>query len=195
MNVPRWTGETLVTPTQPVTGTEPLNLSLISFDANGQANVAGIPAETLAGLGVAVPQLTPDQMNLIKAIGLDKLTITSTPNGIDLVANGDQPWPSLAYDEQRLQSLSGLLGAVLPAEQATMVQGILPMLPKLGMNFTVGFNGQPPETIPQGHRREGRRNRRSQCVRPRRAWRHHASRDPEDAAIGEHPAGRPERHH
>lgn len=146
MNIPRWTGETLVTPTQPVTGTEPLNLSLISFDANGQANVAGISAETLAGLGVAVPQLTPEQMNLIKAIGLDKLTITSQPNGIDIVANGDQPWPSLAYDEQRLDSLSGLLGAVLPAEQATMVQGILPMLPKLGMNFTVGFNGQPPET-------------------------------------------------
>ena len=146
LSVPLWTGETSVEAQPPAEGVEPLNLGLISFGTDGKASIAGIPADTLAKLGVTIPQLTPEQLALIQTLGLQKMTVSTRPNGIDIVANDDQPWPGLAFDQKSVEALSTVLGGVLTPDQASMVQSALPLLTGRPINFTVGFNGQPPET-------------------------------------------------
>ncbi len=130
LDIPRWTGEKTLPPA--VASPDALNLDLLSFDEQGMATVAGISADTLSKLTGAnvLPQLTPDQLALIKSLGIEDLTIDTTSGGIDIGING-QPLPSIAFDSESLQSVLNLVGPML-GDSAGMVESLLPMLTERG---------------------------------------------------------------
>jgi hypothetical protein len=150
LDVPRWRGETPVAP--PAEGTAsgtPLSLG-ISFDPEGNASALGIAPDALAAMtGGALPKLDAATLQLITAMGWNKLQITTTPNGISLVANDDQPLPSLAFDQASLERLVNVVTPMMQEQPATLatIQQVVSMLPSQSLNLTVGFNGTPVETV------------------------------------------------
>jgi hypothetical protein len=148
LDVPRWRGETPVTPTEGTATGEPISLGL-TFDPEGNPSALGMSPEALAAMvGGAIPKLDPATLQMISALGWNKLQVTTTPSGIQLVANDDQPLPSLAFDAASLQRLVDVVSPMLastPDTQATLQQ-VASILPNQSLNLTVGFNGTPVET-------------------------------------------------
>ena len=77
--------------------------------------------ETLAAIaGGAVPNLEPGTLQMLRTMGWKKLQISTTPNGISIMANDNQPFPSLAYDPASLQRLVDLPKPMLQSTPDTL---------------------------------------------------------------------------
>ena len=103
---------------------------------NGQiTSIGGIPAATLAGLGVNLPALPPEVMNLIGTLGASTLNIQSKGgDGLHILADGEEVL-SLAYDPASLGALWTLVKPFLgdsvasnPGLVQMIEQQILPLL-------------------------------------------------------------------
>lgn len=148
LDVPRWHGETTVTPSTATQG-QPVNLGL-SFDQNGQLSALGLSPQALSAIaGPSLPSLDANTMALINRLGWQKMSLQSTPNGLKVTVNDNQPLATIAYDDASLNALLGILkpilGATNPNLAATLEQ-VIPQLPGLNLNATVGFNGTPVES-------------------------------------------------
>lgn len=143
LNVPRWSGETVIPPAAPA-AENTLALGL-SFNEQGQPSALGLPADTLASIaGGALPTLDANTLALITALGWDTLSVQTTPGGITMVANGDQPLPYLAFDAESLQRGIDVATPFLATSNPSLVpllQQVATMLPSQNLDITVGFNG------------------------------------------------------
>ncbi len=99
------------TPAAGAAAGEPISLG-ISFDAEGNPSALGLSPEALAAIaGGALPKLDPATLQMLSTMGLNKLQISTTPTAITIMANDNQPFPSLAYDAASLQRLVDLAEA------------------------------------------------------------------------------------
>jgi antitoxin component of MazEF toxin-antitoxin module len=122
-NAPRWSGETAAVAEQPENTIGPFRLGGVSFDDTGALYIGNVPGSQL---GLAGPLLDPNTLNTLRSLGMDKLQVTTTPNGINLSMN-DRPLPGIAYDSQRLAAAQPLVGALAPAVAPTL-ETVLPTL-------------------------------------------------------------------
>lgn len=147
LDVPRWRGETAPPAAAAPTG-QAINLG-ISFDAEGNPSALGMSPEALAAIaGGALPKLDPGTLQMLSTMGMNKLQISTTPTAITIVANDNQPFPSLAYDAASLQRLVDLAKPMLQSTPDTLatIEQVAAILPNQNLNLTVGFNGTPVET-------------------------------------------------
>ncbi len=147
LDVPRWRGETAPPAAAAATG-EPISLGM-SFDAEGNPSALGMSPEALAAIaGGALPKLDPGTLQMLSTMGLNKLQISTTPTAITIMANDNQPFPSLAYDAASLQRLVDLAKPMLQSTPDTLatIEQVAAILPNQNLNLTVGFNGTPVET-------------------------------------------------
>ncbi len=148
LDVPRWRGETTVTPAEGAATGEPLSLG-ITYDAEGNPSAMGLSPDAFAALtGGALPTLSPTTRQMLSTLGWNKLQINTTPNAIQLVANDDQALPSLAFDAASLQRLIELVTPMMSGTPETMatLQQLTTMLAQQPLKLSVGFNGTPVET-------------------------------------------------
>ncbi len=145
LDIPRWRGETTVSPESPAETTiGPFNIASLVFDPQGNAIIEGVPVSTLEqALGMALPlRLDPNTLSLLQSIGAEKVTIATHPNGIHLSLN-DRPLPGIAYDSASLNQLLELAPAFVadPALLATL-QDLVPQLPGAQISVVVSFTGE-----------------------------------------------------
>jgi hypothetical protein len=148
LDVPRWRGETTVTPAEGAATGEPLSLG-ITYDPEGNPSAMGLSPDAFAALtGGALPTLSPATLQMLSTLGWNKLQIKTTPNAIQMVANDDQALPSLAFDAASLQRLVELATPMMSGTPETMatLQQLTTMLAQQPLNLSVGFNGTPVET-------------------------------------------------
>lgn len=111
---------------------------------NGQiTSIGGIPAATLAGLGVALPPLPAEVMGILSSLGADTLNIKSQGDGLHILANGDEVL-SLAYDPASLGAMWSLakpfLGDMMtknPGFAQLVEEQILPLLTVADLDVTI----------------------------------------------------------
>jgi hypothetical protein len=142
----RWSGETAATSEEAPTGSPiAAQVGSVAFDASGNLNVGSVPG---SALGVSGPVLDPGTLALLQSLGIEKLQITTQPNGINLSIN-DRPLPSIAYDSQSLAQAQELVGSLAP-DLAPTINTVLPNLQGAQVDATVSFNGQPAGTTALG---------------------------------------------
>jgi antitoxin component of MazEF toxin-antitoxin module len=144
-NVARWSGETKFTPETPATTIGPIKLSGVSFDEGGTLYINNIPGDRF---GLTGSLLDSNTLNLLTTLGLEKLQISTHPNGISLRMN-DQPLPGLAYDSQSLANAKSLIGALAP-DQAATIETALGALQGAAVDATVSFTGPTEGEIQLG---------------------------------------------
>ena len=103
----------------------------------------GIPAETLAALGVTLPSLPPEVMSILGSLGADTLNVRVQPDGLQILAGGEEVL-SMAYDAASLGALWGLVkplaGPTLadnPGLTQLLEQTILPLMTKADVDLTI----------------------------------------------------------
>lgn len=103
----------------------------------------GIPAETLAALGVTLPSLPPEVMSILGSLGADTLNVRVQPDGLHILAGGEEVL-SMAYDAASLGALWGLVkplaGPTLadnPGLTQLLEQTILPLMTKADVDLTI----------------------------------------------------------
>ena len=143
-DLPRWQGEELVSEESAETTIGPLQFASIAFDAEGNASFEGTPVAQLeealgASLGVALP---PMALNIVNGVGADQFSIATQPNGIDL-AFDETLLAGLAYDSERLENLTPILGAFVDQSMGDMIGNVVPMLQGADLDIIVSFTGEP----------------------------------------------------
>lgn len=139
--VPRWRGETTVpaaeVSAEPTIG--PIDISSITFDAEGRGFVGPVPLESL-GAAVNLPAST---LALLDQLGIDSLTLQTLPSGLDLTVN-DGPFPDLAYDAERLNRAVALANTFMAGSpMVETITGVADKLPGADIRAAVTFNGEP----------------------------------------------------
>ncbi len=146
LDIPRWRGETAISPQQPETTTELLALG-VSFDESGSGSLGAIPGSVIAALsGGANPlRLDPGTLAQLKSLGINALSVQTTPAGIELTVNGKK-MPGIAYDaaylERTLNLLPAVVGGALPTD---LLQMAAQQLPTLNLALNVDLSGQPTD--------------------------------------------------
>ncbi len=143
VDAPRWRGETTVTPAGDVAPTiGPINLSSLAFDDQGAASISGVPVANLEqALGMSLPlALDANTLALLDSLGVENLTVSTQPNGVNLTMNG-QPLPGIAYDQERLAAAQQFVGPL--TGDNPMVADLLTKLPGAQVDLAVSFTGEP----------------------------------------------------
>jgi hypothetical protein len=115
---------------------------------NGQLqSVAGLPVSMLEGLGVAVPALPADVVNILNSLGVAQLQIVNTGNALVIQGDGETLL-ALTYDEASLQRTLVLVGALTEnGELVNTIEGYLPLLTGQTVNVVVSLvGGEAPTT-------------------------------------------------
>lgn len=143
LNIPRWSGETVIPAAQPAAA-DTLSLG-VTVNDQGQISALGLPADVLAAMtGGALPVIDANTLAMINALGWNTLSVQTTPGGITLVANGDQPLPYIAFDAESLQRGIDVASPLLAPSNPSLVpllQQVATMLPNQNLDLTIGFNG------------------------------------------------------
>ena len=145
LDIPRWTGETTITPSTPAEPTVgPITIGSLTFDDTGAAIIEGVPVATLEeALGTPIPlALDANTLALLQSLGAENFEIYIFSNGIDISLNG-QPLPGIAWDEASLNSLLAFAPAFVsdPAMVDTLNQAV-PLLAGADVRVNVSFTGE-----------------------------------------------------
>jgi len=102
-----------------------------------------LSADTLGQLGVELPTLPPEVMQILTDLNAETLQLRTSPNQLDVNVNGE-PLVSLSYDQASLQHLLNLLQPFLgdtplqnPAVTQLLENEILPLVPGADIDVTV----------------------------------------------------------
>jgi hypothetical protein len=150
LDIQPWKGETsVISPTVPVTTTiGPMTIGSLVFDPDGNAIIAGVPAPTLEKAIGSQLNLGLDEnvQSFLEALGVQTVSLTTTPVGVDLALNQD-PLPGLAYDEASLAALTKYLPAMPVLGQnpdlVNTITKLTPLLQGMQVNAVVSFTGEP----------------------------------------------------
>ncbi len=154
LDIPAWQGETAVSPETGDLGdlNTPIIQAGLVYDKSGVPAVDGILISELEkALGAALPlTLDPNTMAIIDALDVEKLEVTTHPNGINLTLNG-KPLPGIAYDQEYLSRAINLAGPFLPtpALGQLLQDEIIPLVPGADVNFTVVFGNESVAAVSQ----------------------------------------------
>ncbi|MBW7886063.1 MAG: hypothetical protein H3C34_26220, partial [Caldilineaceae bacterium] len=111
---------------------------------NGQiASVGDLTADQLAALGVALPALPPNVMQILGDLNAKQVDIVSQPNALQINVNAEQV-ASIKYDQTSLQAAYGvakpfLKGTLLenPGLSQLIEDQILPLVPAADINVQI----------------------------------------------------------
>lgn len=145
LNVEPWRGETTVAEETVEEPTLDLSIGSLTFDPEGNAYIEGMPVSELeAALGTSLGlNLDPNTLNLLQSINLENLQVSTTPNGVELLYNGN-PLPGIAYDSAALAGILNLAGPMLGDEEtAAMASNAVEMLRGANIDLGVSFTGDP----------------------------------------------------
>ncbi|MDQ3248594.1 MAG: hypothetical protein M3Q45_05230, partial [Chloroflexota bacterium] len=139
-NMPNWEKETeavqAAAPATPTIG--PFNVRSLAFDREGNASLGAVPLSSLAPI-----KLDANTLGLLASLGIDRVGVTTQPNGIDLAIN-DQPLPGIAYDTAILSRTLQLAAPFLPDPNlANTLNQVVPLLPGAVVDLDVSFTGEP----------------------------------------------------
>lgn len=143
VDAPRWKGETTVAPAGDTPTTiGPINISSLAFDETGAASISGVPVANLEqALGMSLPlALDANTLALLDSLGVENVTVSTQPNGVNLTMNG-QPLPGIAYDAERLAVAQQYVGPL--TGNNPMVADLLTKLPGAQIDAAVSFTGEP----------------------------------------------------
>jgi hypothetical protein len=145
LNIPRWQGETTVTPARNVQTTiGPITIGSLTFDPAGNAFIEGVPVAVLEqALGMSLPlTIRPDVLAILQGIGAQSVLVKVQPNGIDLNL-GNRALPGIVWDAARLTTLTGILPAFV-ADKATLdlADQVVPLLTGADITLAVSFTGE-----------------------------------------------------
>jgi hypothetical protein len=108
-------------------------------------SIGNIPAETLRTMGVVLPSLPADVVNILSSLGSNQLTLNTTSNALELAADGEALL-KLGYDSPTMQRLLKLAGPFLSANVSTTLSDpgvaklisdqLLPMIVAANVNLT-----------------------------------------------------------
>ncbi len=109
---------------------------------NGQLqSVAGLPVSTLSGLGIAVPDLPANIVDILNGLGVNQLQIVSSSNVL-VIRGDDSTLLALTYTEESLGRLLSLVGALTgDTGLVDTVNQYLPLLTAQNLNIVVGLKG------------------------------------------------------
>ena len=149
LNIPRWSGETAITPASNVqTVVGPITIGSLTFDTAGNPYIEGVPVATIEqALGMSLPlALPPDILAILQGVGAESVQVHVQPNGIDLNL-GNRALPGIAWDAQRLTTLGNLLPAFV-ADTATLdlINQALPLMTQADLRVAVSFTGEQAAT-------------------------------------------------
>lgn len=123
-------------------GKPSLQMGLVFKDGN-LVSLGGIPAETLASLGVAGVTLPANVTGLLDSIGAGKVNLTTVGNSIELLADGSR-LVGIQYDNASLDRALGIAGLfVSDPAQLEMLGSALPEILASDLNLEVTLDGQP----------------------------------------------------
>ncbi|RLT44570.1 MAG: hypothetical protein DWI57_03155 [Chloroflexi bacterium] len=77
-------------------------------------SIGNIPADTLRSLGIVLPSLPANVVEILGSLGSDQLTLNTTSNALELAAGGESLL-KLGYDSPTMQRLLTLAGPFLSA--------------------------------------------------------------------------------
>jgi hypothetical protein len=145
LDIPRWSGETSITPSTEASEFGQIVLGSLIFDPEGQATIEGVSVSTLEqATGMSIPlALDGNTLAILQALGTEGVRVHVQPDGIDLsLSNG--PLPGIAWDAQHLDTLAKYLPAFV-ADEATLasVNQALPLLTSADILVGVSFTGEP----------------------------------------------------
>jgi sulfur carrier protein ThiS len=123
----------------------------IDFDSNGLASVGGTPVSELGktlGQDLSAVALPPEQVAMLSAANIQHIQLNNTEKGLMILVNG-QMVPSIGWDANALKATLDTVSGVNAAALPPMVQGLLPVLAKLGVGVVVRFPiAEGAQTIP-----------------------------------------------
>ncbi|MCB9139245.1 MAG: hypothetical protein H6642_12940 [Caldilineaceae bacterium] len=139
-SVPNWNGST---PSMTATGEDqaavgPVNLGGLAVDDQGAVSLDGI---SLGDLGAAV-NLPPQVMSMVQQLGVNELSVDTSPNGIQLSMDG-RSLPGLTFDPASLNRALGVAGAFVDAPTQAMLDQAAPLLESSDINVALSFTGEP----------------------------------------------------
>jgi hypothetical protein len=139
-SVRAWDGtETSITPSgseQVAVG--PMQIGGMAVDEQGGLSLQGI---SLADLGAAV-SLPPEVMTLVNQLGVERLTVDTSPNGIQLGLDG-RALPGLTFDSETLDRALGVAGAFVDEGTQATLEQVAPLLKSSDINLDLSFTGEP----------------------------------------------------
>lgn len=140
LDIPRWKAETVVVPeTVDALSFGPLEISNVTFDAQGNGFMGNVP---LSSLGAPVT-LPPAALQLVNSLNIQKLTIDTQPDGLHLTIN-DRPLPTLGYNSETLGRMLTLVNQLMPdLAMADTLNKAATVLPAADATIAVTFNGEP----------------------------------------------------
>lgn len=119
-----------------------LQMGLVFKDGN-LVSLGGIPAETLASLGVAGVSLPANITSLLDSIGAGKVNLTTAGNTLDLLTDGNRLL-GITYDKASLDRALALAGQFVgDPSQLEMLGSALPEILASDLNLEVSLDGQP----------------------------------------------------
>jgi hypothetical protein len=138
-------------------GSTPPRINLpVVYDAEGNFRVGDLTAAEWAELVPGVPfdllQLSPEQIQGVTEAGLTSLSLATTPQGLQISANG-QALPTISWGEGELQNvldlpvvqnllISALSGMNMEgAEVVDTIKSLLPVIQASDANITLFFPG------------------------------------------------------
>jgi hypothetical protein len=138
-------------------GSTPPRINLpVVYDAEGNFRVGDLTAAEWAELAPGVPfdllQLSPEQIQGVTEAGLTSLSLATTPQGLQISANGEA-LPTISWGEGELQNvldlpvMQNLLAGALSgmgmesAEVVNTIKSLLPVIQASDANITVFFPG------------------------------------------------------
>ncbi len=114
----------------------------IVFDENGVPSFAGLSAQDLLALGVAVPGLAPETLATLKQYGVEGMRIVTSSDGVRLFVN-DKALPYLRWDGASLQGASNLYAQMNPdSPYIELAKLFLPEMRNVDIDLAVKFPEQ-----------------------------------------------------
>ncbi len=143
-NIPKWKGETEITPETPENVIGPMTIGGLAFDDQGNASIQGVPVSELekalgASLGLS---MDPATVAMLKGLGADTIDIKLTPNGVSLML-GDKPLPGVAYDSATLERAVKLADAFVDEQTADTLNKVAGILPNAEVETVISLTGEP----------------------------------------------------
>jgi len=118
---------------------------VLTFDANGNPGVEGLPVEQIARslgypLDLSAYRIDPAYVDWMTRSGIQHIEIRQTGSGLALLANG-KLMPSIKWEDGSLEATAGLVRMLGPQNEqlANLLQKLAPIAQRLGLSIVLKF--------------------------------------------------------
>lgn len=125
----------------------------LTFDDAGAPSIAGVSFDEigrLAGADLSAAKLPPDTIQQVKGVGIQHVTVRTTPEGIKIWTNNN-PMPTLRWSEETLANTADTLASLELIEPAlgAAVKQFVPYLNRADVDIVLRFPTGGAAPIPE----------------------------------------------